>query len=89
MGCFIVRLALLNRFNEQKIGERYLLPFIFILMMTYLLNNTSFIDHIKPILAELFLSLLLLSIMQTNSVLARVLSIRSIVLFGNISASYS
>ena len=87
LGCFIGRLAVLNKTNS--ITNTYItLIIIFVLISLYIYYNNCFFKYFKPILMEIFISIFLLKIISPKSIIGRFLSIRPLVWFGNISASF-
>lgn len=85
MGCFIGRLSLLH--NSQCLLW-YSLGLIFPLAMFYIMGKTSYSAYSMPLITELFIGLLMLTIMIDKSILNKLLSLKPLVWFGNISASF-
>lgn len=86
MGCFIGRLSLLH--NSQCLLW-YSLGLIFPLAMFYIMGKTSYSAYSMPLITELFIGLLMLTIMIDKSILNKLFSLKPLVWFGNISASFS
>lgn len=87
MGCFIGRLAILNRgFSINWIYITFII--ILILFSTYIFFHNNYFKFAKSILFEILISILLLRIMSSKSLLGRLFSIKPLVWLGNISASF-
>lgn len=87
LGCITGRLANLNK--TVSIANVYIIFItIFLSISIYLYYNSCFFKSFKPILMEVSISVLLLIIISSRSSIGRLLSIKPLVWFGNISASF-
>lgn len=85
MGCFIGRLAALHNARHSSWHTLALLP---IMLMFYAMSETSYSAYSTPLITEMLVGLLLLIIMAERSVIRQVLSMKPLVWFGNLSASF-
>ena len=87
LGCIMGRLAILNK-TVSIVNVYIIFIAIFLSVSLYLYFNNYYFKYFKPILMEAFISIILLKIVSHKSYVGRLFSIKPLVWFGNISASF-
>lgn len=86
LGCFIGRLALLQKAKITFTIYKYL-ALTLIISLSFFINDQTHFEYYKPILIEISIGILLLIILSPNSYLGYIFSLRPLVWIGDLSAS--
>ena len=85
LGCFLGRLILLQAFSRFFPS---ILLLVGMVIMYAFWNGNVILNLFKPLLFEIFIGVLMLSIMSDRSILKYIISVKPLVWFGNVSASF-
>lgn len=85
LGCFLGRLILLQAFSRFFPS---ILLLVGMVIMYAFWNGNVILNLFKPLLFEIFIGVLMLSIMSDRSILKYIISVKPLVRFGNVSASF-
>lgn len=85
LGCFIGRLALLQKAELTITIYKYLILILTLGLLFFIYDKTHF-EYYKPILIEIFIGILLLIVISPNSYLGYIFSLKPLVWIGDLSS---